>query len=140
VAEFLWLHRAVTDAPSPQPVAGHDVLGAPWAGGARQSRRNANIGGPLPRTTGTNKDAPTALYSPCWVLILPVQADSASKRNGAPDAQRLNQLKKKETERSFLRQLRGGSRLRYDPQSGAKERTIPLYHITITFYTRMVMI
>jgi hypothetical protein len=29
-----------------------------------------------------------------------VQADSASKRNGAPGAQRLNQLEKKETERS----------------------------------------
>ena len=47
VAEFLWLHRAVTYTPSPQPVAGHDVLGASWAGGARQSRRNANIGAPL---------------------------------------------------------------------------------------------
>jgi hypothetical protein len=64
--------------------------------------------------------------SPCvWPSTnkIDLQAGNASKRNGAPGAQRLNQLEKKETERSFVRQLREGSRLRYDSQSGAKERT-----------------
>jgi hypothetical protein len=62
VAEFLWLHRAVAYAPSPQPVAGHDVLGAPWAGGARQSRRNANRA--PSHITISGLDAPTASKPP----------------------------------------------------------------------------